>query len=322
MVKTNRHALAWRPGTDSRQLSMLRARADQRSKEGSLKSSLIKPYTRKIYWEALLWFFAYMDHFLVELPTDHRELDPLVQEAIELAWHQGEARALVGNLLSGLEHFIPSFRSNLKGSWRLWKQWGKRELVSRAPPVDPRTVLALCYYMHTWGHPEAAVVTLLAFHRFLRPMDYLHVKVSQFLLGKSTKKAHLMLSHTKTGGVNSVPIDDPKLIFLLRQHCALKRSTDHFMPITGIEYRRLFAAAVAAVGLPADYKPYSLRRGGASAYFQITGQYDKVMELGNWKHLTTCKIYVNTALYELTQAQLLRTDTILSAATAFIRILG
>ena len=82
----------------------------------------------------------------------------------------------------------------------------------------------------------------------------------------------------------------------------------------------LFDAAVRAVGLPSTFKPYSLRRGGASCFFQATGNYHRTMELGNWKHLSTAKIYINTALLELTQSQILNTPHITAAADAFLQL--
>ena len=292
-------------------------RVKTRAQQGTLTSNLVKPYTLKVYWDAVLYFFQFLALFGLELPLQKDDMDDLLCQAIEHAWESGEARATAANMISGLEHHVSGLRGLLKGAKRLWRQWGKLEPISRAPPLDTRTVLAMCWYLWDWGYPEMTAIVLLAFHRFLRPMDYLQVKVGQFLFPRKDA-AHLVLADTKTTGTTSIPISDPAIIRLLHIFTCRRQPGDFFMPQSPREFRLLFDAAIRAIGLSRSFKPYSLRRGGASCFFQATGNYNRTMELGNWRHLTTAKIYVNTALLELTQSQLLDTHQIRVAADAFL----
>ena len=292
-------------------------RVKTRAQQGTLTSNLVRPYTRKVYWDSVLYFFQFLALFGLELPLQKDDMDDLLCQAMEYAWENGETRALAVNMISGLEHHISGLRGLLKGAKRLWRQWGKLEDISRAPPLDTRAVLAMCWYLWDWGYTEMAVIVLLAFHRFLRPMDYLQVKVGQFLFPRKDA-AHLVLANTKTSGTTSIPISDPAMIKLLHVFTCRRQPGDLFMPQLPHEFRLLFDAAIQAIGLPHSFKPYSLRRGGASSFFQATGNYHRTMELGNWRHLTTAKIYVNTALLELTQSQLLNTHQIRVAADAFL----
>ena len=66
-------------------------------------------------------------------------------------------------------------------------------------------------------------------------------------------------------------------------------------------FRHEFACLVKAVGLaPADYLPYCLRRGGATAFYQRFGLGRTVVQ-GRWKDQTTARIYVDDARATLIQ---------------------
>ena len=147
------------------------------------------------------------------------------------------------------------------------------------------------------------------------------MKVGQFLFPRQGV-AHLILATTKTTGASAVPISDQVIIQLLKVYTQRRKPGDFFMPQSPREFRLIFDAAIQAVGLPNSFKPYSLRRGGASSFFQATGNYDRTMELGNWRHLSTAKIYINTALLELTQSQVLSSPRICLAADAFLSLMG
>ena len=77
----------------------------------SLTGSLIKPYTATLYTAACRWFFDTIELLGEPVPDEIVDFDALVQRTIELAWHEGESRALMGNLSSGLEHKVSGLRS-------------------------------------------------------------------------------------------------------------------------------------------------------------------------------------------------------------------
>ena len=68
-------------------------------------------------------------------------------------------------------------------------------------------------------------------------------------------------------------------------------------------FRRVWGSAIRAVGLPVECKPYGLRRGGATAYFQFTGSFSKTADRGRWGTERAMKQYVTTALAELAEGQ-------------------
>jgi len=288
----------------------------ERQKVGRLRSTLIKAATLRAYTSACAWFFM----LGIDYGDDEWDLDSAVGDAIELAWDSGLSRALVGNLICGLEHFVNPLRGKLKESWRLWKVWGQREVPSRAPPLSGRATLAICWYMWVWGYAEAAMLTYLGFHRFMRTMEFLGLRANQLTFGKN--KVHIGLMSSKgaqrRGIIEGVTVDDPWLVMQLRLCCRKLWPGDLILPITSRQYRALFDAAVAGLGLTPDFKPYSLRRGGASQHFQRTGNLDVTMEIGRWGNVQTAKTYVNVALMDLVTIQRLETDAVASAADAFL----
>ena len=86
-----------------------------------------------------------------------------------------------------------------------------------------------------------------------------------------------------------------KLVKYLRK----LQNGDRLIHLSPARFRKLWPLALQACGIDKKYKPYSLRRGGATALFAHSGQYDKVMERGRWQTLKSMKMYINTAMQEL-----------------------
>ena len=314
-----------REGT-SLEVSSRLARTQFRQKLGTLRSKLVRPQTLRVYNASLRWFFMLLREAHIEFATALPDLDDLVCDAIELAWSSGLGRNLCGNLLSGLEHWINSLRGNLRGSWRLWRVWGENEVPCRAPPLNARGVLALCYYMWNWRYPGAALVTLVAFSTFLRTMEFISMKAGQLCFNATNTRLHIQLPSTKgasrRGGMEGVTVEDPLIIAAVCKFSSSAQPGDLLMGLTCGQYRVLFNAACEACGLDSSFKPYSLRRGGASHHFRRFGNMSLTMDIGRWAELRTAKTYINTALLELTSMNCLENDIIASAAESFIAILA
>ena len=97
------------------------SRAEARAKLGALSGLKVKPQTLRAYDAALKWFFAWLPRSGLSVPAATANFDEVVAEAIGEAWAEGEARALVGNLLSGLQHRVPNLKGRLHESWKLWR---------------------------------------------------------------------------------------------------------------------------------------------------------------------------------------------------------
>ena len=59
----------------------------------------------------------------------------------------------------------------------------------------------------------------------------------------------------------------------------------------------MFSRCLEAVGLAElSFRPYSLRRGGATRWFSKHGSLDRVIVLGRWQAQRTARIYINEGL--------------------------
>ena len=68
------------------------------------------------------------------------------------------------------------------------------------------------------------------------------------------------------------------------------------------EWRKTFSEALEALGLQRwEFRPYSLRRGGATFWFSKHGSLDTILLQGRWMATRTAKTYLNESLSTLTQ---------------------
>ena len=184
-------------GTQAKRAKLKVERKEKRTQ--SLRSQLVMPYTQKLYHEACIWFFNYLDLEGIEVPASFLELDDIVCAAVDFAWGEGEPRALVGNLLSAIELWFPATHGHLKGGWKLWRKWGDKELPVRSPPLICEAMLAMVYYMMQWGYFNAGILILVGFNLFLRTIEMTSILTFQVSFNADLSVAHIVLPLTKVG---------------------------------------------------------------------------------------------------------------------------
>ena len=70
-------------------------------------------------------------------------------------------------------------------------------------------------------------------------------------------------------------------------------------------WRKTFNDALEACQLGGhDFRPYSLRRGGATMYFGRRGSLDRLLVQGRWASSKTARIYINEGLAVLAELKL------------------
>lgn len=73
--------------------------------------------------------------------------------------------------------------------------------------------------------------------------------------------------------------------------------TDYLIDASSTTFRAWFASGLSATGLVGlDFKPYSLRRGGATQLFSDTQSYSTVTQRGRWASTKTVRAYVADSL--------------------------
>ena len=115
----------------------------------------------------------------------------------------------------------------------------------------------------------------------------------------------IKLEHTKTGqrhaAFEAASINDPACLRLYRRFLrGLPANTSRlnyiFMP-NPHRFYQLFKDGLRWLGLAdVGFQPYSLRRGGATAYFRATRNMEATLDRGRWASARVARIYVNDGL--------------------------
>jgi len=154
---------------------------------------------------------------------------------------------------------------------------------------------------------RTAAAYLVAFAACLRTGEILQLRAQDVVLDqRGGNSAVLHLGYTKTGKrrgePESVVLRDATAVLALAMAMDGLEPGDYVINEVPAVFRARFAEDISALGLStADYKPYSFRRGGATHRFRCGETMAAIAEVGRWAHLSTCRIYVNDAVGELTR---------------------
>ena len=149
------------------------------------------------------------------------------------------------------------------------------------------------------------MLILIAFHALLRTGELCCVQASHFVRPGKAGPIFLTLLKTESGIrrgdlAESVVLTDPVLIQYL--HVPLTRILpgEHLWPKNSQSFRTHFRELCADAGLPPlPWRPYSLRRGGATAHFLQFGSLDKTAVRGRWESTRTARLYIDEGVAAL-----------------------
>eukprot|EP00435_Cladocopium_sp_Y103_P050034 s2053_g15.t1 len=285
-----------------------RERKKIRKQMGSLKSLTLQPRTRQRYDKAKEKFYHFLQKNNVDLPWEKHQLDGLLCDYLEWLWANGEGRALASDTLASLQDTSPRIRGCIPGAWRLLKTWHVNEIPCRAPPLPERVLTSLAGFFIFHQRPDMALSVLLGFYTMLRTGELLGIKNRDVTIDEGHRSAVISLGYTKggkrTGAAESVTVTVSEVIRRLAQW---KRSTPAGSNLTPAPHtwRKEFARALEALGLQSwEFRPYSLRRGGATFWFAQHGSLDRILLQGRWMAAKTARTYLNEGLAVLTEMKI------------------
>ena len=285
-----------------------RERAKTRQNLGTLKSLTIQPRTRARYDKAKQNFYAYLEHNQLQLPTLRAHMDGIVCEYLEHLWATGEGRALASDTLAALQDASPKLRGCLPGAWRLLKAWHVNEIPNRAPPFPEKVLQSLVGYFVFHHKPAMAVSLLLGFYGMLRTGELLGIRNRDVTIDEAKTTAVISLGYTKggkrSGAAESVSVS---VLEVVRRLYQWKQATPPGSLLTPSPHtwRKMFSDAVKALELLNwDFRPYSLRRGGATFWFSKHGSLDRILLQGRWMAARTARTYLNEGLAVLAEMQI------------------
>lgn len=234
------------------------------------------------------------------------DLDEDIAEWIQAEFEDGTPLYLVADALSGLHHFEPSTRKKLTKSWRLYGIWRKYEVPCRAPPLPQDILLAMAGLALTRDELAMSALLLLGFHCLLRTGEVLALRPRDILLG--AKQGLVTLQSSKSGVRNntkeSVAILDPITLEVTRAMVELRNQQGFNNTVcwdrSGAAFRNLFNQLLQHLEVAhLSFKPYSMRRGGATLEMQSHGQMERTLIRGRWKNSNVARIYISDGLSRL-----------------------
>lgn len=263
-----------------------------------LEGASLSDKTRARYYYAL----SKMEPWL-ERVQDLVTLDELCCDWVNRMWKHGEPLLVVGDGLSALHFFQPFTKRHIPHAWKLFATWRKIEVPSRAPPLTQQLVRSMAAYELEHGNVQMATLLVLGFHALLRTGEILSLRAADILLGADA--AVVRLRSTKTSARHSaddaVSITDEIVLELVR-HLCLVRQEDRCeqLPLwngTAQAFRVRFQRLCDIYGLgPHGFRPYSPRRGGATALFQNSGSMEAALNKGRWQSSRVARIYIQDGL--------------------------
>jgi hypothetical protein len=270
-------------------------RAEVRQDAGRLRDNRVNGKTLQRYTAACMMFQWWLFGNGTEYAAGWDELDLQLCSFLESLWEDGESKGIANDVLSGTQHFLLT-RRRLQGAWQLLTTWGRLELPCRAPPMLSHIALAIAGLAISIKRVDYAALILLTFHCFLRSGELYTVRPNHITL-QSNRTGVIALPWTKVGqqrgAQEMVTIDDPFVGYWLSVACNLAQADSPLLNGSPHQFRVFFFKACAALGV-ADlkFKPYSLRRGGATFDFLTHKDIARTVLRGRWGDIRTARIYI------------------------------
>ena len=255
-----------------------------------LEDASLTDSTRARYATALL-------RLVPTLETVHSlaGLDFAVTDWIEEMWEAGEPQYVIADALSGLHYYEP---------------WTKREVPSRAPPLTSQLIRSMAAYAIDHRDLLWACILLVGFYALLRTGEILQLCPTDFLVADN--RVVISLQNTKTGKrkacQEAVHVDDALTVEVIQSVLLLRKQQNNMQlplwPYSGSSFRKRFAVYCQRFGLQKHgFRPYSLRRGGATHHFQMTRSMESALLLGRWESVKVARLYISDALSFIPQMQ-------------------
>lgn len=274
-----------------------------RRQMGSLRSLTVQPATKRRYTAAVDKFLLFLQSEHLELPRERHKLDLFTADYLEFLWSQGEGRALASDTIAGLQDSDPRLKGQLPLTWRLLKVWHTHEVPNRAPPMPEVVLQAMVGYCIFHGKLLFGLSLLVAFYGMMRTGEVIGLRRSQVEVHKEAGPAVISLGLTKSGKRQGASESVTISVFeVTRRLLQWKNSSGTTLTPSASAWRTEFSKILTALGLEKfQFRPYSLRRGGATFWFLKHGNLDRLLVQGRWQAPRTARIYINEGLAVLAE---------------------
>jgi hypothetical protein len=277
-------------------------RAAARREIGRLRDQRLRPTTLLRYCNCVTLFVDWLEQGARPIPSPLDEWDAAISDYAEHLWETGQGMQFLGDLLSGLPHFMPKVRGNLKESWKIFGTWKTIELPVRAVPFSPKVFLAMVGAALLDDDWSQAAAYLVGFICMLRTGELVGLRWGDLSFHKSPHRLVISLGTTKGGQRRGIPnetvvTDDLATIHFLAAIHNEKAYGDVLVGRSPQRFRKTFKEHLERLHIDKiHYFPYSLRRGGATSLFRATNNLPWVTVQGRWASQATARIYINDGM--------------------------
>ena len=253
-------------------------RARNRQALGTLRELTVQPQTRKRYSQAKNKFYDYAKTNGLTILANFAAFDDRLADYVEHLWSVGEGRALASDTVAAFQDTEPRLKGKLQVTWRLLKTWRVNEVPSREERLFAMLGWCLFHREYAFG-----LSLLLGFYGLLRTGEILGLCNHHILMTSPDKPAVISLGLTKSGkragASESVTIS---VACALQWLWAWKHTSPTHSPLTPKphQWRKTFSEfeCIKALNLEEfEFRPYSLRRGGATFWFGRRGSLDRML---------------------------------------------
>ena len=252
-------------------------------------------------------YFVAVAAVLPLLEKTTRDLDEFLVDWIDAEYQAGSSITSVADTLSGLHHFLPWSRGKIRGAWKLYGLWRKVERPKQAPPFPIQVVEGLVGRCIAVENLRLALCLCLGFWGLLRTGEIFEVRLHHLLIQGHTMVVRL--GETKTGLRRQ--IDENVIIrhaptILIAQTVQELAASRHELvwPLSKAEFRGQFRQLLMVFKLKSTFRPYSLRRGGATEDFRLHGLMERSLLKGRWGSSGAARQYIQEGLSMLTKLSL------------------
>lgn len=173
-------------------------------------------------------------------------------------------------------------------------------MPNRAPPLTEEALHTFVGHALFNNRQAFALSLLLGFYGLLRTGELLGLRNRDIAQTGPCAVAVISLGLTKggqrVGAAESVTVTEEDTLRRLWQWKQTHSPGDTLCPSPSV-WRKLFSSTAESLSLEDyEYRPYSLRRGGSTFYFQKHGQLDRLLIQGRWQSSRTARLYLNDGL--------------------------
>ena len=274
-----------------------KARCGLKLHETGLKASTLKKYREAVHQALEQWDFCSIQYENVVA------FDLELGDFLEHSYEEGESIAFAGNLICGLQVFLPFLRRHLPYSWHLFSLWRRNERCWQATPMGDDLLWALVGKTLESQQLEMGMLLMLGYFGLLRTGELVNLRVGDLRVSSSEVVIFIAApkSSSRRGQGEHVVIREMTVVHFVSTFLQLHKDRKAAVWATSAQrFRDEFARLVKFFRLEAyGYRPYSLRRGGATRLYRLQTPMELTLIQGRWKNSSSARTYIADGMTEL-----------------------